>query len=494
MPSVRQLKQRLALTLKAKKLDAALGALKLLAREEPDDPNWPRRAARLLHARADTQGEIAALRRALELQVDRGLVLEAIASCKAILDVAPEDAQTLETLDLLYLDGPPVQSTPVGGRERTRPLAMKRRGAAGSATDPPLDLLRLADVVPGARSIQIGDARPGRVNEIPIDGPPSPDDEEALDLRLDQWSSCQNLKDLAAAQVVCLPIDQPATEGGAKGRVEHGASLRTELANIPLFGDLDPASLHTLIRKVRVVVLESGQVLFRQGDSANSLYIVVDGAVVPIAEGTRRRKLAVLERGEFFGEIGLMAKQPRNATVEAIVDTKLLAIDRRVVWDLIDEQPSVAQRILRFLRARLIDRQMRTNLFFSAFIHAERKAVARQFRFLEVEEGATLIEAGRPPRGLFVVLSGSLSVVERNPGGDKELDSLGLGDVFGGLSLLEGSIAPADVMATGKCWLVVLGEGRFRRILEANPRLDRILRRIARERTEGSGRRSVVAL
>jgi len=494
MPSVEQLKQRLARTIKAKKFDAALDALKMLAGAEPDDPNWPRRAARLFHARADTKAEIAALRRALELQVDQGLVLDAIASCKAILEVAPDDELTLETLDLLYIEGPPVQPMPDDTIAGSLASDLEKIDPAGSAMDAPLDSLRLTELVPGARSIQIGDAEPGRVSEIPIDGTRSPEDEVALDLHLDEWSSDEGFKDIAAAQAVCLSTAGPTTPGKKGSQAERGASLRTELANIPLFGDLDPASLHTLIRKVRVVLVKAGQVLFRQGDPANSLYIVVEGAVVPIAEGTPRRKLAVLERGEFFGEIGLMAKQPRNATIEALVDTKLLAIDRRVVWELIERQPGVAQGILRFLRARLIDRQIRTNLFFSAFVHAEREAVARQFRVLEVEEGATVVEAGRPPDGLYVVLSGTLSMIKRREEGDKELDALELGDVFGGLSLLDGRVSPADVVAMGKCWLVVLGEGRFRRILEANPRLDRILRRIAREKTINSGRGLVVAL
>jgi len=321
--------------------------------------------------------------------------------------------------------------------------------------------------------------------------------EPGLDLHLDRWSSSADLMDVAAAQAACLPVIDPAESSrkGAASSRSRGASLRNELANIPLFGDLDPASLHTLIRRVRVVMLEAGQVLFREGDPANSLYVVVDGAVVPIAEGERRRKLAVLERGEFFGEIGLMTKQPRNATIEAIVETKLLAIDRRLVWELIESQPTVAQGILRFLRARLIDRQIRTNLFFSAFAYAKRQAVARQFRFIEVDADTRLIERGGAPDGLFVVLSGSLAVLGEagaaGPDEAKELATLGLGDVFGGLSLIEGKPSAVDVTTRTKCWLVVLGEGRFRRILAANPRLDRVLRRIAQqfaaESASGSG-------
>ena len=206
-------------------------------------------------------------------------------------------------------------------------------------------------------------------------------------------------RDRAAAQALCLSSD-PEAEGHPDTPV---TSLRSELANIPLFGDLDPDSLHTLIRNVRVVSLDAGQVLFREGDPANSLYVIVEGAVVPIAEGGRRRKLAVLERGRASG-------------------------------------------------------------------------------------------------GLYVVLSGTLSVVGPEASGsrspDKELATLGLGDVFGGLSLLEGRLPSGDVVARGTCWLVMLGEGRARRILETNPRLERVLRRIAIESVEasGPGERDVVML
>lgn len=502
MPSVEQLKQRLAQHLKAKQIEGALTALSLLEREDPGEPAWPRRTAALLRARADAEGELAALRRALELQVDQGLVLEAIASCQTILALAPEDSRTVETLDLLYMDGPPADAALPSAAPAGNPSVPPELGPSsvpsgwGEASDETLDSLILTDVVPGACALS--NAGAASVSEIPIDLEDAVD-ASAPDLNLDQWSSSSDLRDIAAAQTACLPPVDDA-KGASEACDGRGASLRGELANIPLFGDLDPASLHQLVRRVRAVTLEPGQVLFRQGDPANSLYVVVEGAVVPIAEGDRRCKLAVLESGAFFGEIGLMTKQPRNATIEALVETKLLAIDRRLLRQLIGDAPSVTKSILRFLRARLIDRQIRTNPFFSAFAHGERAAVAKQFRFLEVEDGAKLIERGRAPDGLYVVLSGELGVVgpvsPDEQGVNKDLASLGLGDAFGGLSLIDGRLPPGDVVARGKCWLVVLHEGRFRRILEANPRLDRILRRIAEEVAESSasGQEAAVVL
>lgn len=474
MALVDRLKRELAQALRARRGAEALDVLTRLERAEPEEACWPMRRARLLQANGEREAAIEGLRHALELQVDQGLVLDAIASCQAILEESPDDAETMRTLDLLYFEGPAT-----GGAETTAVPAQAGsapRAAAPPEPDEPLDDIVLTEVVPDARPVLDGAAEAGGVNEIPIDGG-STAGEPALDLRLEHWDSGRDLRDVAAAQRLCLPLK---TRSGEAAGTPPGSSLRAELANVPLFGELDPASLHRLIRNVRSVSLEPGQVLFREGDPANSLYVIVEGAVVPIAEGDRRRKLAVLEHGAFFGEIGLVTGQPRNATIEALVETKLLAIDRRLIRELIRDEPSVAKGLLRFLRARLIDRQIRTNLFFSAFAHAERAAIARQFRFLEVADGTTLVSRGRVPEGLYVVLSGQLALVSGESGEEKELATLASGDVFGGLSLIEGQLPPGDIVARGKCWLVVLGEGRFRRILEANPCLDRVLRRIAR--------------
>lgn len=491
MSSLAQLKAQFAKAVAAGRLEAALSALKAIAQREPKNPAWPRRAARLYRARGDGPRQLKALRCALELQISQGLVLDAIASCQSILELVPADEDTLDCLDLLYLNG----SSQLGAAPQKAAEPLRKKDAL---TDPPapnhapLDTIHLAQAVPGAHAVLLGDSEPGRVSEIPIDdslgGDATPADEEVLDLRLECWSESSDPAEqeaqVAAAQAAVFPtpmdVERASSSFSAASSFSGPAgtrSLRSQLADVPLFGELDPESLHLLIRKVRVVQLEAGQVLFREGDAANSLYVVVDGAVVPIAEGDRRHKLAVLERGDFFGETGLITGQPRNATIEALVDTQLLAIDRQVLWQLIEHERGVLTTLMRFLRARLIDRQIRTNLFFAAFGHAERAAVARQFRMLEVQEGARVVSAGKPPEGLFVVLSGRLALWDRKRG--KVVRELGAGGVLGAQTLLQAGPSPFDARAIEKCWVVVLGEGRFRRILDANPRLSRVLKRLA---------------
>ena len=387
--------------------------------------------------------------------------------------------------------------------------ATKRKGKHAGVPEP--ETISLAEIFPQAKPHAWAGAVSGEINEIPLDESP---DDPALDLRLKARraagaaASAAARADVAAAQAVSLPRSAATaanTPGSPERRPERpglveassptarvrgparrppsepAGSLPSEVANLPLFAELDPESLHALIARLRVVHLDQGQILFRQGDAADALYVVTEGAVVPIAEGAEgegRRKLAVIERGDFVGEIGLITKQPRNATVAALVESRLVAIDRRVLVPLMKQAPSIAQALLRFLRARMLDRQIRSSLFFAAFAHAEREAVARQFRLLEVHDGTRVATRGAPPEGLFVVLAGSLARVDPDRG--EELGRIELGDVFGGDWLLAGRPSPWDVVARGRCWLIVLGERRFRRIVDANPRLVRVLDRLAR--------------
>lgn len=262
----------------------------------------------------------------------------------------------------------------------------------------------------------------------------------------------------APVGVIDIPID-------LEPEPEPGADLAARLASVPLFSDLPPASLTQLIEEVRLVELPAGQVLFRDGDAGRALYVVSEGAVAVSRGGVH---LARLGEGAFFGEVALITEEPRTAVVIAEVDTELLAIDRDAIAALVAREPGVLQVLLRFLRDRLVAGLVATSPLFSGFAGDQRRELAQRFRLVEARPGTVLITEGQEAAGLFVALSGRLSVT-RAAGG--ELARLGPGDVFGEMSLLSGAGAVASVVAQGKVLALFLPAGTFREVIMTHPQV-----------------------
>jgi cAMP-dependent protein kinase regulator len=432
-------------------LSAARQACEQLEASNRREPGLPRQLAEICHQLGDSEAELQALARAAELYGENGQVIQAIGACKQILAIDPGNSVAQRRLEMLYVDGSP-------GLESVSSESLDQ-AVRCSDDDAPLDELLLTKVVPEAIHEEPDiDLSQDGVSRIPLD----PGD--SLQFETDA---------VRAFEMQSSPeISQP--------------SPQQRLASTPLFGSLDSASMRRLIAKVGLVELAEGEVLFREGDRADTLYVVVEGAVVAIAEGSPRKKLAVLEESEFFGEIGLVTNQPRNATIEALVDTRLLAIDRAVIWDLIRSQPAVFKVLLRFLRERLVDRLARTGSLFANFPVEERAAVARQFRLLEVRNEGVLIEQDRPAPGLFILLSGSMRVIYMDGTGDKELANLAPGDIFGEMSLVRNRPTSAAVVASGKCWVLCLPEERFRGLAERHPELNEVLEELASSREQSN--------
>ena len=93
----------------------------------------------------------------------------------------------------------------------------------------------------------------------------------------------------------------------------------------PIFGPLPPATIEHLAVKLIPITVGRGDLVFRQGDHGDLFYVVEDGRCEISIDG---EKVADAWPGEAFGEIALLRDIPRTATVSAIEDTKLLALER----------------------------------------------------------------------------------------------------------------------------------------------------------------------
>jgi CRP-like cAMP-binding protein/di/tricarboxylate transporter len=139
----------------------------------------------------------------------------------------------------------------------------------------------------------------------------------------------------------------------ANANVEPNDALRLGhidlLARIDVFADLDRVELARLAGSLDTRRLDDGRVLFHEGDAGDGLYVVSRGAVTIYTGGDdsgSQRQLAVLQRGQYFGEIALVVDQPRTASVRALGDAELLYLERKHFIDLIARNPAVALAVV----------------------------------------------------------------------------------------------------------------------------------------------------
>jgi CRP/FNR family cyclic AMP-dependent transcriptional regulator len=99
---------------------------------------------------------------------------------------------------------------------------------------------------------------------------------------------------------------------------------------------------------------QDGEMIIRQGDPGDCLYVIQKGQVEVIDEsGENEIVLAVLGEKEFFGEMGLFQKDVRSATVRSKGETKVLTIDKKNFYQTIQKDPSIAYRLLEKMSQRL---------------------------------------------------------------------------------------------------------------------------------------------
>lgn len=99
----------------------------------------------------------------------------------------------------------------------------------------------------------------------------------------------------------------------------------------------------------------AGQVILRQGDSADCFYVISDGevTVTQMSEGGESLELRRLGPGQYFGEIGLLANLPRTATVTAVTNVEILTLNRATFSDLVARSEATAGEVRRVMEERM---------------------------------------------------------------------------------------------------------------------------------------------
>jgi CRP-like cAMP-binding protein len=124
--------------------------------------------------------------------------------------------------------------------------------------------------------------------------------------------------------------------------------LRRRLGDVALFAGLPPGRIETAMRHATLRDVKAGTTIIRQGDPADFFYVIGNGRVEVAqtdANGTSR-VLRQMSGGEFFGEIGLLSRVPRTATVVALSDCTLVALEGAAFLELVESGPGLTYKLL----------------------------------------------------------------------------------------------------------------------------------------------------
>ena len=127
------------------------------------------------------------------------------------------------------------------------------------------------------------------------------------------------------------------------------------LERTPLFAGLDREHLESVLRVGRRMSFDSGQSIVERGDPGDAMYIMLSG-VAEVDVGGRYHRL---QRGDFFGEMAVLAGKPREATVKAVEPLEALRIPGEEFQTFLSSNPQIAGGMLKSLVERLREVQDR---------------------------------------------------------------------------------------------------------------------------------------
>lgn len=122
------------------------------------------------------------------------------------------------------------------------------------------------------------------------------------------------------------------------------------LANVRMFSSLNRKELSLVAKAADVVSVKAGSEVVQEGSPGHEFFLILDGEAV-VKRG--KRKIATLGPGNYFGEMALLDRGPRSATIVADSDLKLVVLGQREFMGLLDQVPALSHKLLVAMATRL---------------------------------------------------------------------------------------------------------------------------------------------
>jgi CRP-like cAMP-binding protein len=282
-----------------------------------------------------------------------------------------------------------------------------------------------------------------------------------------------------------------ATEIIHAASTEYESSADSEpplVSPLPLFSALEKEGLRALIGCFEMFTVPAGKAVISEGEEGAEAYIVARGELEvrrTAEDDGRTLTLARLNNGALFGEMALLSRAPRAASVVACRPSILLVARRDALEAVAEKRPDVGIELAAHCRRRMVANLVRTSKVLLAVDASERPALVERFETRVFEKGDKLIVEGKDTSGLHLIASGEVAVVGHEDSSEPfVIATLAVGETVGEVALVLRRKANADVVAVHPTVTLHLPREEFLGLIRDHPAILAGLYLVAVERDE----------
>ncbi len=148
-----------------------------------------------------------------------------------------------------------------------------------------------------------------------------------------------------------IAIHHPLVQGDRSEQIKIIGNIANILSGFSMFRSLTSHQIQDLVSLIRLAQYGNGQDIIRKGDPGRHLYIILSGQVEVL--DAEERKIALLEKGEVFGEMSLLSGEPVNATIRVTSPAKVLYFHGRDFSKVLHKYPPLQLYLAKLLTKRL---------------------------------------------------------------------------------------------------------------------------------------------
>lgn len=294
------------------------------------------------------------------------------------------------------------------------------------------------------------------------------------------WNKLK-VEDSASNQVMPLQVGEAVSQ--SQWTLD---SLSTYLTEIPLFNNVEPKHLRRMLLSSTLRQLTSGEVLCREGQYHERLYIVLEGQIEQSIKDASNQdtRILIMGAGSFHGELAVLGDQEESYTLTAIRSSIVLELTKATVYRLKKESTPFRNTMDEVYRRRALWTYARQSPLLSALSESALEDLLKKSHLKVLRSGEILYREGDKQSNLYITRTGFLKVTRKVDDAELALQYFREGDTFGVSSVIFKQAQTTTVSANTRAEVIVIPSEAVEELLSQNPYLRRELIKQAKENEE----------